>query len=283
MSKLVIENLNISGHCGTSLFGKITCPQKGGPFPGVLLIHGLRSDSREFGGFPEALSHKGYMILSFDYSGHGQSKGQPLLITASSYRDDTLAALSILKERGAFPIYVLGHSFGVYAALLSSYNERVMGAVLTCPQYRSGASLKGIKRFIFFITGATLKFLEFLIPNVYLYTKKNYFSLFEDQGAVEWAEQIDWDPGRIHLRTLALAFDANNMSLARITQKPLLVIRCAQDRKVSKESTMKLVNAIPPQKCHYLELPNSGHSPFQDFDRIRLVNEIDIFFKSILN
>lgn len=284
MPELVIENVEISGHCGNSLLGKITYPESGGPYPGILLIHGLRSESREFGDFPEVLSRKGYMVLSFDYSGHGQSGGPSLLVTTSSYQDDTLAALRLLKERGASTIVVLGHSFGAYAALLSAQSDQnVMGAVLACPQYRSGASLNGIKRFMFFITGTVLKFLGFLVPNIYLGVKKDYSLLFEDPTAIDWAEQIDWDPGKIHLRSLAFAIDANNMKLVQAIQKPILVVCCAKDQKVSKESTMRLVSAISPQICRFIELPNSGHSPFRDFDQIRFINEVDIFIKNTLN
>lgn len=75
---------------------------------------------------------RGEGFLAFDYSGHGESGGAFAEGTISSWREDTLAAISNLTSG---PLVLVGSSMGGWMALLASqaFPGRVSAHVLIAP------------------------------------------------------------------------------------------------------------------------------------------------------
>lgn len=90
-----------------------------GKNPGVLFIHGLRSDMN--GSKAQALqahcAEQGRAFLRFDLSGHGQSSGRFEEGTIGAWRDDLLAVLDALTEG---PQILVGSSLGGWLMLLAA-------------------------------------------------------------------------------------------------------------------------------------------------------------------
>lgn len=101
-----------------------------GSTPGVVFIHGYRSDMQ--GGKALALeAHckaKGVQFTRFDCRGHGQSGGDFMHATVSGWRADTL---SILDEVTTGPQVLVGSSMGGHLMLLAALARRakVVGLV----------------------------------------------------------------------------------------------------------------------------------------------------------
>lgn len=262
------------------LSGTFYRPDQDRPAIGVLLFHGLRSDSREFGDFPTVLAACGFAALSFDFSGHGNSTGRPLLVTAESHYDDALAALDYLSSQGASPVTVVGHSFGAHPALkILAGDERVNSGILVSPQSRSGAGLTGHRRVAFRLLGWVSKMVPFLAERIMLKARKDYGENFTDTDAVRWAEGIDWDPGRVNLGTLAYARRMDNVVLAGGIEKPVLMITGDADRKVPAASSSRLSEAIPSKLLTKVTFSGVGHSPFAPPLDDRLLSEVCRFLQ----
>ena len=99
-------------------------PDGEGPFPAVLLLHGLGSTRSEIGNIyvdtAQALADRGIASLRIDFRGFGKSDGDTGAFTLDRQNEDAQTALTALQDkRGIDParIGVLGYSFGAGAAV----------------------------------------------------------------------------------------------------------------------------------------------------------------------
>ncbi|MGE4167973.1 MAG: alpha/beta hydrolase family protein [Candidatus Babeliales bacterium] len=84
----------------------------------VIMAHGSGSNKLARGLFPEiaqALAHECYNVLSFDFSGHGES--DDAVFTLQQSVDDVASALAYAKKLGCKKFALIGHSIGVYSCL----------------------------------------------------------------------------------------------------------------------------------------------------------------------
>lgn len=128
---------------GLDLFGTYYFPaDHSPPRPGVILIHMLHGDQSQWESFPEQLADAGFVVLSIDLRGHGESGGEVNWDMAISDLQQVwnqfTAREDIDQERTAF----VGASIGANLALVASSNETsVRTAVLLSP----GLSYAGVK------------------------------------------------------------------------------------------------------------------------------------------
>lgn len=86
----------------------------------IIMSHGSGSNRYANGRFKEialALQSGGYNILSFDFSGHGESD-DTVFNTAGSV-EDVKAAITYAKDQGYKRIALFAHSFGAFSCLKS--------------------------------------------------------------------------------------------------------------------------------------------------------------------
>jgi len=79
----------------------------------------------------DALSHAGIAVLSFDFTGLGQSEGEFADTNFSSNVEDLLAAAKALEERYQAPSLLVGHSLGGAAVLVAGAKIPSIKAVVT--------------------------------------------------------------------------------------------------------------------------------------------------------
>jgi predicted alpha/beta-fold hydrolase len=110
---VVIEGANGKKVAGWFLPGEIGKP-------GVLLLHGIRSDRREMLGRAKFLLNAGYSVLLIDMQAHGETPGENITFGfLESY--DVRAAVSFLGSRVENrKIGILGVSLGGAASLLGA-------------------------------------------------------------------------------------------------------------------------------------------------------------------
>lgn len=107
---------------GIELTGEI----RGSGEAGVVLAHGFPNDRRSWSEFADLLGEKGFLTLTFDFRGYGDSTGEKDI---SEIWRDVLAATSALRERGANRIVLVGASIGGTAALIAAAQAEVAGVV----------------------------------------------------------------------------------------------------------------------------------------------------------
>jgi pimeloyl-ACP methyl ester carboxylesterase len=96
----------------------------------VIMAHGATSNRLWGGKFEKiatALCNAGYSVLSFDFSGHGESEDD--IITLGKAADDLKSAIAFVKEHEFERIALFGHSLGAFACL-SSFCPEVETMVL---------------------------------------------------------------------------------------------------------------------------------------------------------
>jgi len=137
------EDLRLDGPGGQVIAGTLhRTPQAG--VPGLLLIHGYGGNRSVWDGFAERVCREGYLVLTVDLPGHGES---PVLPDRVSYRDystdDWLSmlpalaeGLAALVEAGAKPddLGVIGETLGAHLALhLAAREPMIEASILLSP------------------------------------------------------------------------------------------------------------------------------------------------------
>jgi alpha-beta hydrolase superfamily lysophospholipase len=117
---------------GTKLFcreWKAEAPAKGS----ILMIPGLGEQSGRYVHVGDFFQNAHFDVLAIDVRGHGRSGGTPVYAEHyNQFLEDVRAAIRMIK---AFPLFVLGHSFGGQLALaLAARNEPdIAGYVVSGP------------------------------------------------------------------------------------------------------------------------------------------------------
>ena len=108
-----VQKVSFSTDDGAILHGDIYgCGDRG-----IVLAHGGQFTKESWRPQAEQLAQAGFHVLAFDFRGFGQSHGpgESDMFTAPMYRD-VLAAVRLLRTRGAKDVTVIGASFGGTAA-----------------------------------------------------------------------------------------------------------------------------------------------------------------------
>lgn len=109
------------------IIGVFHRPEGNGPFPAVLVCHGLGGNKvgccRLYVHIAQALAEKGIATLRIDFRGSGDSEGNFIDMTVESQINDAIAALNYLAQRpdvDSTHLGLMGCSFGgtiaIYAA-----------------------------------------------------------------------------------------------------------------------------------------------------------------------
>ena len=99
----------------------------------IVLAHGITSDKDEDGVFVKLasqLQQNDFVVLRFDFRGHGESSGKPIDMTIAGELFDIDAAINEVKEKGFSAIGLVGASFGGgIATLYAANNQQLLHAL----------------------------------------------------------------------------------------------------------------------------------------------------------
>jgi uncharacterized protein len=107
--------------------------------PGVLFIHGWKSDKEGFVARAKVISELGYVCLAFDLPGHGlniKSEGDIKQLTRQDYLEAVVSAYDYLAGSTGVDtnkISLVGSSFGAYMAAILVDKRLVYSLVLKAP------------------------------------------------------------------------------------------------------------------------------------------------------
>ncbi|MEK6742039.1 MAG: alpha/beta fold hydrolase [Nitrospirota bacterium] len=117
------ENVTFVTKDGLTLAGWLIKPDRSGrKTPAVIICHGLGANKSDFTDLAVFLARRGYLVLTFDFRAHGDSKGSR---TSLGYheRKDVMAALHYLSTRPEVDqgrIGIFGFSLGGATAILAA-------------------------------------------------------------------------------------------------------------------------------------------------------------------
>jgi pimeloyl-ACP methyl ester carboxylesterase len=113
--------------------------------PGVVLLHMLGRDRRDWESFARALQKEDYNVLTIDLRGHGESDGNWQVFSETDFNNmvlDAAAARAFMEEKGIGETGYIGASIGANAALRYVAEDKdVRCIVLLSP----GLDYRGLK------------------------------------------------------------------------------------------------------------------------------------------
>lgn len=102
----------------------------------IVLVPGYPDEQAGWAPFAEAAAEAGYLVLSFDLRGRGDSGGEVDLLAAP---DDTAAAVAFLRELDATHIMLVGADRGSLAAIkVALADPDIAGIALLGPPWEAG-------------------------------------------------------------------------------------------------------------------------------------------------
>jgi pimeloyl-ACP methyl ester carboxylesterase len=132
-----------------TLAGTLTLPRGGGPFPGVVLLHGGGAQTRDFFWVAHFFAVRGFAVLAYDKRGAGHSTGDWRTASIHDLAGDALAAVEFLRQRPdirADRIGLYGSSAGGWTAPVAAQRapDRIAFVIV-----RSGSHLPERRNVIF--------------------------------------------------------------------------------------------------------------------------------------
>lgn len=219
----------------------------------IIMSHGFTGDKSEEGRFDkvaESLNKSGYNVLTFDFSGCGESEDDTL--TVGKQVDDLKSAIKFVKSKGYKKIALFGHSLGGLISL-KCFTPEIITMVLWAP------------------VTAKVKYSwdkEYSKEQLEELSKKNYVTKSKDKG-VRKTIQIDKQ----------MFIDRESLNQKKLLKKvkcPVLIIHGKQDLSVpysDSEDAIKLLT-----KKSKLELVDKAGHGFYDSMNI-IVNLSNAWFR----
>lgn len=116
---------------------------------GVTLVagHGYSSSKQNLDMLCSFLSGHGFAIYSLDFPGHKLGASGGRLNAATDLTDAMHAVVAVARERGAGPLYVMGHSMGATTALVTAGEDPAIdGAIAIATGYGRPQALDALAR-----------------------------------------------------------------------------------------------------------------------------------------
>ena len=247
-----------------TLRGVLHEPMSAPPYPALIFAHGLLSEHREFGDYPEKFCARGYLVLTFDFRGHGASEGTRGLIAEDRCVEDLIHALDFIEAHPGIDnnrIALFGHSFGGGASLCATARDPRVSAVI------AGATIGRLRDEIapgeMRVYRAAMAFNEwqkrFTHKPLYLPYRVTYKDLFADARARINAERQGFLQRAICADSIAHLLKQDALRCARNLRVPALIVQSELDRVVKFSSTRQVFDAIPGAK-EWHQVEGAGHS-----------------------
>ncbi len=249
--KVLIPNAERSDLHGVFYFAKEEDSLEKPPI--LIMCHGFTGDKSEWGRFPEtakALNKEGYDALTFDFSGSGENKREPINLTKQA--NDLENVYNWVTTQGYSKIAVLGLSFGGLTTMK--------------------ANLPGIITYVLWA------------PPLLLHSTSDQVDWFKDidKGPVEIPSSGDYDPIIIDM---SFVMDVANFRIRPALKKcidPTLIVQGTADEQVPFELNKKAFSLMPQDDNHkFIEVQGATHDfeeeHLQEFIR-ETINWLKIYF-----
>ena len=284
-----IETIEITIKENPELKGKIHKPVQEGQYPAVLFCHGLASNQKEFGDFPELIAENGYVCMTFDYSGHGKSEGAVGYVSEEGHLYDTRRAVEFLKEQPSViknKIHLLGHSLGTGAVLrymVATNDDDIASVTIAAPVHKLFYNISFFQYLLYFLT--------FLIANpifrlvkfhVYMPYSVTPDDIFVDKGAALRAKRDNIILNYISVNNYEyLIRKLDNVESAAKVTKPVMVMVGAKDKIVPTAHSKRVYDALGSKIKRWECFNTSGHSLLGDNQKVEVFNTYMEWLKSI--
>lgn len=217
---------------GDALSGRITLPDNQVPEHFALIVHCFTCN-KNFNGIrniSKAITASGLGVLSFDFTGLGNSDGDFSDTNFSTNVEDIVSAAGYLQKKYTAPCLIIGHSFGGPAAIYAAAKIPSVKAVATVA---APAEVDHVKHLI-----------------------ENEIDLIEDEGKA--TVRLDGRPFTIKNQFLNDLGKYCLPAVLRELRKAILIIHSPQDTTVTIENAEKLYTEARHPKS-FISLDKADH------------------------
>lgn len=265
-----VEDIKIPGD--TTLAAKLYVSSQAGPRPAILLCHGFASCKEEFMALPHNLCREGWSVLTFDYSGHGESTGHRGYVSEKGHLEDTLRAYQTLIDRPEVDIdstFVIGHSLGTSAVLRflgTPASKLVRGAILLAPMRQTRESLKPFEQTPYAILSNLSKpFQRIFGKHIYVPYRIKAKDIYESPEAIQRANTHKLLLSHISVRNYPYMIERqDNVVYAAKVTVPILVMAAEKDKIIPVAHSKAVFDALPVKDKQFEVVLDSGHSLLGD-------------------
>lgn len=277
-----IETIEVTIQGKPELNGLIYKPVKEGKYPAILFCHGLASCKEEFADVPKIIAEKGYVCMTFDYSGHGKSKGTIGYFTDTGHFSDTKRAVEFFKNQSFVikeKLHILGHSLGTVAILryLGETNDSdVASIILAAPIKRLSLNISFHEHFLYWlISGIAKPIFDIFGFHIYIpYTVKPE-DIYIDKDAIARAKKqkilLDYISAN-NYEYLIKKID--NVEYAKKINTPAMVIVGEKDKLILNSQSKDVYDALAGTMKKWKVFNNSGHSLLGDQEKEKVIETI---------
>lgn len=265
-----VEDIKIPGN--TTLSAKLYVSSVPGPRPAILLCHGFASCKEEFMALPHNLCREGWTVLSFDYSGHGESTGHRAYVSEKGHLEDTLRAYQTLIDRPEVNIdetFVIGHSLGTSAVLRflgTPAAKLVRGGILLAPMRQTRESLKPFEQTPYAVLSQISKpFNRLFGKHIYVPYRVKAKDIYESPEAIQRANTHKILQSHISVHNYSYMIERqDNVLYAAKVNTSMLVMAAEKDKLIPVSHSKAVFDALPVDDKEWEVVTESGHSLLGD-------------------
>lgn len=267
------------GAGGLSLFRQVWHPP-GPPRAALINLHGLGDHSGLYPTLVEYLTVRGIVVHAPDLRGNGRSPGQRGYVRRwEDFREDLHAFVTLVRsDVGRLPLFLLGNSLGGLIVLdyALMYPEGLHGVIAAAPplgQLSVPAPLLALGRVM-----------SRVWPRFSVRTGMDLSGLARDPAIRDsvLADPLFHRRGTARLSTEVVATIERVQAAAPRFPVPLLILHGSADRMVTPEGSRKLITRVGHPDRQLREYPEGYHALFADFDRERVLNDLEQWIVSRL-
>lgn len=269
----------------------IYSPKEDGKYPAILMCHGFLSAKDELGELPEKISEQGYIVLTFDFTGHGKSEGDRGYFRSISHLDDTERALKTLFEfekTDTERVAIVGHSMGTVATTRvlgeTELGKKCKTAVLMAPVRKFTDSVKGLELQAYkAVSNIAWPILLLTGKHIYLPYKFTTKDIFKDQEVAKKAKaggflQTSMSVNNYHY----MINQVDNEKFASKVNIPTMIMVAKNDPMVPNKGSKAVYDSIRTVDKKYIVIDNSGHSMMMDSNKEEVEKQLLDWFKEKL-
>jgi alpha-beta hydrolase superfamily lysophospholipase len=239
---------------------------------GVAIVHGLGEHSSRYAHVAEKLAGEGYLVLTQDQRGHGQSGGQRGHVAEYSWLlDDIERLVKELRERlPSGPIFLYGHSLGGNLVLNYSLRRRspVAGIIASSPLLLPAVTPPPWKR-------SLARFLNYVWPSFTFRTGIRSSDLSHDPAALAARESDPLIHHRVSARLAVQMMAAGRWSLAHATElaTPALILHGTADPVTDCAASIEFAKRAS-DCCTLRTFPGLLHELHWEFERDEILSSV---------
>jgi dienelactone hydrolase len=141
-----VEKVNFTTDDGVNIAGTFYLPESNNGIAVILSHQGtIGADQATWQPFADLISQKGFIALTYDFRGRGQSEGS---LDFTKLQNDLMAAVNYVKSRGFDSIVCMGASMGGNASIEVALKIKLKGLVAICCTLPYDVTLEDLPKII---------------------------------------------------------------------------------------------------------------------------------------